>query len=86
MIKVEVIKDFTLERFEELKNIIRNDPIKNGEGYLYDGDTFECSEEMGKYLTGNNKKGETVIKILEVIPEKPIVKEEKPKKKKTSKK
>lgn len=86
MIKVEVIKEFTLKRYEELKNIIRKNPTKNGEGYLYDGDTFECSEEMGKYLTGNNKKGETVIKILEVIPEKPIVKEEKPKKKKTSKK
>lgn len=86
MIKAKVIKEFTLKRYEELKNIIRKDPSKNGKGYLYDGDTFECSEEMGKYLTGSNKKGETVIKILEVIPEKSIVKEEKPKKKKTSKK
>jgi hypothetical protein len=86
MIKAKVIKDFTLERFEELKNIIRKDATKNGKGYLYDGDTFECNEEMGKYLTGSNKKGETVIEILEIIPEEPIVKEEKPKKKKSSKK
>lgn len=92
MIKVEVSKEFTLERFKELKNIKRKSI--NQEGRLFVGDTFECDEEMYNYLTGNNAKKETVIKLLEVDPEKESKIEEeskkvakrKPIKKKTTKK
>lgn len=66
MIKCEVIKEFTLEKFNELKNIQRR--RTNTKGKLYEGDTFECTEEMYKYLTGANEKGVTVVKIVEVKP------------------
>ena len=50
MIKCEVIEKFTLKDFDLLENVQR----KNGgtKGALYPGDTFECDEEMAKYLTG----------------------------------
>ena len=67
MIKVEVIEEFTLERFDELKNIQRKSiEVK---GRLFVGDTFECDEDMVKYLTGNNEQGKTVVKVIEVKPE-----------------
>ena len=66
MIKCEVIKDFTLERFKELNNINRKN--KDVRGKLFVGDTFECSKEMASYLTGENDKKEIVVKILEVAP------------------
>ena len=93
MIKCEVIKDFTLEKFDELKNIVRYNPNKKEIGRLYEKDIFECTEEMGKYLTGNNNVKKIVVKILEVIPEDvkveeniTIKEEKKSRKKKTSKK
>ena len=67
MIKVEAIKQFTLGRFNEIKNIKRRSVEK--EGMLFVGDTFECSKEMAEYLTGKNEKGSIVVKVLEVIPE-----------------
>ena len=67
MIKVEVIKNFTLGRYNELKNIQRVSVTKDGE--LYVGDTFECSEELADYLLGNNYKNDIVVKVIEVIPE-----------------
>ena len=68
MIKVEVIEDFRLEKFSELKNVVRK---KGGlDGKLYVGDTFECSEEMVKYLTGKNALNKVVVKIIEYAPEK----------------
>ena len=74
MIKCEVIKEFTLEKFNELKNIQRR--RINTYGKLYDGDIFECTKEMAEYLTGKNDKGNVVVKVIEVIPEKIIEKEE----------
>ena len=68
MIKCEVIKEFTLGKFDELKNIKRK--RIDTKGKLYEGDTFECTEEMYKYLTGTNDKGITVVKVIEVVPEK----------------
>ncbi len=94
MIKVEVIENFTLKDFDELKNIERKSTGQDGK--LYVGDTFECSEKMAKYLTGDNLLKKVVVKVIEVEPkekpkEKPKVeiKEiavEIPKKKKKSKK
>ena len=77
MIKCEVIKEFTLERFDELKNIERK--TFDTKGKLYVGDIFECTEEMAKYLMGSNKDKQVVVKVIEVEPIKA-------KKKKSSKK
>ena len=68
MIKCEVIEQFTLKEFDKLKNIKRKSVDNYGK--LYIGDTFECDEQMAKYLTGNNEKGKTVVKILQVEPKK----------------
>lgn len=65
-IKCEVIQDFTLKKFDDLKNIVRKNANKHG--WLYIGDTFECDKDMTDYLMGNNDKNETVIKIVEVEP------------------
>lgn len=66
MIKCEVIKEFTLERFNELKNIQRRRIETKGK--LYVGDIFECDKEMADYLMGANKDGQVVVKVIEVIP------------------
>ena len=93
MIRVEVIEDFTLGKFKELKNIQRKN--MDTQGRLYKGDTFECTEEMADYLSGNNGLKKAFIKVIEILPKeepKVEIKEEKveevvkPKKKKTSKK
>lgn len=69
MIKVEVINEnFTLERFNELKNITRKSVAEKGK--LFKGDTFECDEKMVDYLTGNNPLNKVVVKVIEVEPEK----------------
>lgn len=71
MIKCEVIEQFTLERFDELKNIVRKG--QDVKGKLFYGDIFECDEELANYLMGGNDKGKVVVKIIEVKPEiKPI--------------
>lgn len=71
MIKVEVINDdFTLARFNELKNIVRKS--KEEKGKLFKGDTFECSEELCDYLSGNNPLNKKVVKIIEVEPKKQL--------------
>ncbi len=76
MIKVEVIEEFTLGKFNELKNITRKQ--KKEEGKLFIGDTFECDKKMADYLTGNNPINRAVVKVIEVIPEEKI-EENKPK-------
>ncbi len=77
MIKCEVVENFDLKAFGELKNIIRKS--KDDKGKLYVGDTFECSQQMAEYLTGNNPLRKAVVKIVEVQPEK----KEEPKAEKT---
>lgn len=69
MNKVEAIKEFTLKDFDKLLNIIRYDENKNKYGTLYEKDIFECDDEMYDYLSGNNDKNETVIKLLKRIEE-----------------
>lgn len=64
MIKVEVIEEFTLEKFDTLKNIVRKN--KDTKGRLYVGDIFECDKEMADYLLGNNAKNKVVVKLIEV--------------------
>lgn len=64
MIKVEVIEEFTLKKFKELKNIVRNNPNRTEEGRLYVKDTFECTEEMVEYLTKTNAEGRAFVKVI----------------------
>jgi len=76
MVKVEVLMDFTLKDFDKIKkSLIRKNPNKNKDGWLYAEDIFECEAEMAKYLTGENAKKVVVVKVLEVKPieVKPIV-------------
>lgn len=73
MIKCEVIKEFTLEKFNDLENIQRKSIDTKGK--LYVGDIFECSSEMASYLMGNNDKRQVVVKIIELEPEELEVKE-----------
>lgn len=94
-VKVEAIKDFSLEAFNEIENLVRKDREK--EGYIYEGDVFVCQEPLFKYLNGENAGGYVVVRLLEEIKEEPVVEfkepvadhievEEKPKRKKSSKK
>lgn len=94
MIKVEVTKEFTLGRFDEIKDTIERKGLDTY-GKLYVGDTFECKRELYDYLTGNNEFQTVVVKMIELIPEstkeelqitdeekiKKLDQEEKPKKK-----
>lgn len=84
MVKVEVIKEFTLGEFDKLKNITRKK--REEKGKLFEGDTFECTNEMADYLSGQNMKGKKVVEIIEVIPEEKKETTKKSTKKKTSKK
>lgn len=68
MIKVEVVENFTLKDYESLKNLVRAG--KDERGKLFKGDTFECDEEMAKYLTGENALNKVVVKVIEVEPKK----------------
>ena len=71
MIKVEVIEKFSLKDFDKIQNIKR--VAVDEKGKLFVGDTFECSEEMAKYLLGDNPLKRTVVKVIEVEPiEEPI--------------
>ena len=66
MIRVEVIKEFTFGEFYKVKNLQRKQ--YNQVGRLFVGDIFECDEDVARYLTGNNKTGDVVVKVLEVEP------------------
>ena len=79
MIKLEVIKDFTMKDYYKLSNVKRTScPAEDG---LYKkGDTFECDEETTKYLMGGNAIGAVLVKIIEVEPPKETKKSEKKKK------
>ena len=75
MVKVEVIEGFSLARFNEIQNLVRAN--RDNEGHLYIGDVFDCSDDLAEYLTKTNARGRAFVKVLEVIPEKVEVKEEK---------
>lgn len=91
MVKVKVLDNFHLDKFKKLKNIERADVSKNSEGYLYKGDTFECTEDIAEYLMNTEGHRNPANKIfvsrvpLEVVPEDTTsakneqVEEEKPK-------
>ena len=66
MITCKVIKDFTLREFNKLTNIKRNSISE--EGKLFVGDTFECDDQMARYLLGDNDSQSVVIEIIETKP------------------
>lgn len=65
MKKCEVKEYFTLKKFDELENLVRADENNNAkDGELFVGDTFDCTEEMADYLTGNNDSKLVVVRII----------------------
>lgn len=64
MIKCEVIENFTLENYNKLNNVKKAISRKDNEFSV--GDTFECDEEMAKYLLGDNVLKKVVVKVIEV--------------------
>ena len=85
MIKVQVIKEFTFARYNEIKNLVSKDRVEDKR--LFVGDTFECDKETCDYLMGKNPANMQVVEILEIIPQE--IKQESNKKetkKKSSKK
>lgn len=68
MIKAEVILDFTFKDYDKIKDSLIRSSARKEEGKLYIGDTFECDKTMVEYLTGKNEEGATVIKVIEVKP------------------
>jgi len=68
MIKCETIEKFNIANFGALKNIKRAGVDK--EGTLFIGDTFECDEDMAKYLTGENVFKRAFVKVIEIEPKK----------------
>lgn len=75
MIKVKALQKFTYKDFKKIKNLVRNNKNDNLEGTLYTGDTFECTDEMSKYLTG--ECGYVLVKVIEIIPKEKVVEIEK---------
>ena len=82
MVQVEVIKDFHLGAFNEIKNIVRAKKSKNSYGFLYIGDTFECTSEMALYLsndpksTKKNPENKPFVKTIHKPKEEAMVKKE----------
>lgn len=68
MIKCQAIRDFTLERFNDLEDINRK--RIDVKGKIFEGDTFKCEKDLADYLMGKNDKGVVVAKVLEIEPEK----------------
>lgn len=70
MIKVEVIEEFTLDRFDEIKaTLVRKNEERNEEKHLYVDDTFECKRDLADYLMGENRFKRAFVKIIEVVPD-----------------
>lgn len=75
MIRLEVIENFRLKEFSKLKKLERKG--KEEAGKLFVGDTFECDEQLQKYLLGDNPIGRAVVKVIKIVPEKEEITEEK---------
>lgn len=63
--KVIAIEDFSLSKFNKIKNLLRADIDKSQYGWIFEGDIFECDERLFLYLTGNNYKKKVVVKEYE---------------------
>lgn len=63
---VQAIESFTYDKFKELKDIIRYNKTNNKEGTIYEGDIFDCSDEIMNYLLNNttNKPNRALIRVI----------------------
>jgi len=67
MIKLEALESFRLQRFNEVKNLVRAG--KEEKGFINKNDTFECEKDLADYLLGANSLKKPVVKIIEVEPD-----------------
>lgn len=63
--ELEVIKDFSFGRFYEINKIIRNNPLKDVNGQLFEKDIIICNKLLADYFMGNNEQGKIVAKLRE---------------------
>ena len=63
---VVALTNFTLKRFNEIENLIRRFTYRNEDGWLYEGDMFDCSKEMYEYLIDIEKFGRALVKLVDV--------------------
>ena len=84
MIKLQATEDFSLQRFNEIKELERHSN-KEENGMVYKDDVFNCEKDLADYLCGNNPLNRAVVKILEIEEPKEQL-EPKTEFKKTSKK
>lgn len=63
---VEALEGFTYSRFNECKNIIRYNSKGNKDGQFYQGDTFECNDEIMNFLLNvtPNLAGRSLIRVI----------------------
>ena len=69
--RVEAVKDFSLGEFNRIEELVRKDPDKDKDGWLYAGDTFICEDSLYDYLNGHNAHNIVVVKFLEEIKQEP---------------
>ena len=67
MIKLQATEDFSLARFNEIKDLERHSN-KDDKGMIYKDDVLMCEKELADYLCGNNPLNRAVVKILEIEP------------------
>lgn len=68
MIKCKAIEEFSLNRFNEIVNLVRYNKAKNDDKMIYANDEFECQKDLADYLLGDNPLHKCVIQVLEVFP------------------
>ena len=68
MIKVQATQDFSFSSMDKIKNLHRAKVDKPN--FIYKNDIFECDKNMYNYLTGKNKGGFIVVKLIEYKPSK----------------
>jgi glycosyltransferase involved in cell wall biosynthesis len=64
---VQATESFTYIRFKELKDIVRYNASGNKEGTIYEGDIFDCDDEIMNYLLNNkvtNGANRSLIRVL----------------------
>ena len=77
MVRLEVIEEVDVGRFNEITEIIRKNAQNDTFGHLCTGDIVTCNEEIANYLNGDNRNKHSYVKVIEVIPEDKTEEEEK---------
>lgn len=63
---VQATENFTYTKFKECKNIIRYNLNGNKEGMFYEGDIFDCDDEIMNFLLNNtkNKANRSLVRVI----------------------